>query len=214
MRRLMFILGAALGLAAAAPAVAQAPQLTVAIGKPGKGPQGTTTTVRYGELVRVSGNVSSGGGGQAVELIVSPYRGETRRVMLRTDSMGFFRWVHRPTIRTSYAARMGSLASRQEPYTHVRPKIGLRVLNARRGVFRWTMQAEPEHVSKVAWLQRRVTRTRWINVKKLQTVRRNLSARFRVRLPRGVHRVRIVTPQTPGYLRGTSRFVRVRGFGR
>jgi hypothetical protein len=214
MRKLPILIVVALGLSAATPAVAQAPSMTLAIGKPGKGPQGTVTTVRYGELVRISGNVSSGGGGQAVELIVSPYRGEPRRVMLHTDSMGFFRWVHRPTIRTSYAARMGTVASRQEPYAHVRPKLGLRVINARRGLFRMTLQAEPEHVSKVAWFQRRVGRTRWVNVKKIQTRRRNLSARFRARLPRGVQRVRLVIPQTPGYLRATTRFVRVRGFGR
>jgi hypothetical protein len=214
MRKLLILVAAALALSAATPAVAQAPQLTLAIGKPGQGPQGTVTTVRYGELVRVSGNVSSGGANQAVELIVSPYRGEARRVALRTDSGGFFRWVHRPTIRTSYAARMGSVASRQEPYAHVRPKLGLRVISARRGLFRMTLQAEPEHVSRVAWFQRRVGRTRWVNVKKLQTRRRNLSVRFRARLPRGVQRVRLLIPQTPGYLRTTTRFVRVRGFGR
>lgn len=214
MRKLMIVLAAALGLAAATPAVAQAPQMTLTIGKPGKGPQGTVTTVLYGELVRISGNISRGGENQVVELIVSPYRGEPRRVTLRTDSTGFFRWVHRPTIRTSYAARMGTLASRQEPYAHVRPKIGLRVISARRGLFRMTMQAQPEHVSKVAWFQRRVSRTRWVNVKKLQTRRRNLSVRFRARLPRGFQRVRILVPQTPGYLRATSRFARVRGFGR
>jgi hypothetical protein len=214
MRKLLIVVAAALALSAATPAVAQAPQLTLAVGKPGAGPQGTVTTVRYGELVRVSGNVSSGGAGQAVELIVSPYRGEPQSVALRTDSGGFFRWVHRPTIRTSYAARMGAVASRQEPYAHVRPKLGLRVINARRGLFRMTMQAQPEHVSRVAWFQRRVGRTRWVNVKKLQTRRRNLSVRFTARLPRGVQRVRILLPQTPGYLRTTTRFVRVRGFGR
>jgi hypothetical protein len=214
MRKLMVVLLAVLGLGAASPAVAQAPQMTLAIGKPGAGPQGTVTTVRYGELVRVSGNISRGGENQAVELIVSPYRGEPQRVALRADSRGFFRWVHRPTIRTSYSARMGSLASGQEPYAFVRPKLGLRVVNARRGLFRMTLQAEPEHVSRVAWFQRRVGRTRWVNVKKIQTRRRNLSVRFTARLPRGVQRVRILIPQTPGYLRTTTRFVRVRGFGR
>jgi hypothetical protein len=77
-----------------------------------------------------------------------------------------------------------------------------------------TLQAEPEHVSKVAWFQRRVGRTRWVNVKRIQTRRRNLSVRFQARLPRGAQRVRLLIPQTPGYLRTTTRFVRVRGFGR
>jgi hypothetical protein len=215
MRKLTIALAAAVVLAAATPAVAQAPQMTLAVGKPGEGPQGTVTTVLYGELVRVSGNVTRGGESQSVELIISPYRGTPRRVTLRADSSGFFRHVHRPTIRTSYAARMGTLASRQEPYAHVRPKVGLRASRVRgRLVFRWTMQAQPEHVSKIAWFQRRVSRTRWVNVKKLQTTRRNLSRRFTASLPRGSQRVRIFVPQTPGYLRTTSRFLRVRGLGR
>jgi hypothetical protein len=215
MRKLIVVLAAAAVLSAAAPAVAQAPQMTLTIGKPGKGPQGTVTTVLYGELVRVSGNITRGGENQTVELIISPYRGTPRQVALRTDSTGFFRFVHRPTIRTSYTARMGTLASRQEPYAHVRPKVGLRASRVRgRLVFRWTMQAEPEHVSRIAWFQRRVSRTRWVTVKKLHTTRRNLSVRFRARLPRGFQRVRVLVPQTPGYLRTTSDFVRVLGLGR
>jgi hypothetical protein len=214
MQRLLLVVTAALGLTAAAPAVAQAPQMSLTIGKPGKGPLGTVTTVRYGELVRISGNISSGGENQPVELIISPYRGEPRRVSIRTDSRGFFRTVHRPRIRTSYVARMGGIASGQEPYAHVRPRIGLRVINARKGLFRVTMAAEPEHVSKVVWFQRRVSRARWVNVKKIHIRQRNLSARFTARLPRGMQRVRLFIPQTPGYLRATSRFALVRGFGR
>jgi hypothetical protein len=214
MLRLLSAVTGALALAAAAPAVAQAPHMSLTIGKPGKGPLGTVTWVRYGELVRISGNVSSGGANQPVELIISPYRGEPRRVILRTDSLGFFRTVHRPTIRTSYVARMGGIASSQEPYAHVRPRIGLRVVNARKSLFRVTMAADREHVSKVVWFQRRVSRTRWVNVKKIHIRQRNLSARFTARLPRGPHRVRLFMPQTPGYLRTTSRFALVRGFGR
>ncbi|HYZ91447.1 MAG TPA: hypothetical protein VFA34_03525 [Actinomycetota bacterium] len=214
MRKLILAPAVAAALAAATPATAQAPVLTLTIGKPGRGPQGTVTTVRYGELVRVSGSISEGGANRSVELIVSPYRGEPRRVMLQTDSLGFFRYAHRPTIRTGYAARSGTLASRQAPYAHVRPKVGLRVINARSGRFRVTMRAQPEHVSRVVWFQRRTARAHWANVKKIHIRQRNLSARFTARLPRGFQRVRIFVPQTPGYLRGTSRFVRVRGFGR
>jgi hypothetical protein len=43
----------------------------------------------------------------------------------------------------------------------------------------------------------------------VQLRNQNLSARFTARLPRGTHRVRIFVPATPGYLRTTSRFVRV-----
>lgn len=105
MRKAIFGVVAALGVAAIAPAVAQAPAVNLSISRVGSGPQGTTTTVKYGELVRLSGEVANGQPNQVVELNVSPYRGETRIVALRTDSTGAFRWAHRPTIRTGYTAR-------------------------------------------------------------------------------------------------------------
>lgn len=209
MRR--FALGAiaALGLAAAAPAVAQAPSVNLSVSRPGGGPQGTTTTVRYGELVRVSGEISNGQPNQPVELTVTPYRGQTRIVSLRTDSSGDFGYTHRPTIRTGYTASVSGRQSAQEPFVHVRPKVGLRVLNARLGRFRVTMMAQPEHVSRVVIFQRRLRSGRWAKVRSVRLRNRNLSARFTARLPRGVHRVRIAVPQTPGYLGTTSAFVRV-----
>jgi hypothetical protein len=57
--------------------------------------------------------------------------------------------------------------------------------------------------------QRRLQNGRWAKVKRVQLRNRNLSARFTARLPRGVHRVRIAVPQTPGCLGATSPFVRV-----
>ena len=210
MKRFVIAALAALGLAAAAPAVAQAPTVTLAIGKPGGGPQGTTTTVLYGELVRVSGELSSGQPNQPVDLTITPYRGETQTVRLRTDADGEFAFTHRPRIRTSYTARSGGASSAQEPFAHVRPKVGLRVISARRGLFRVTMAAQPAHVSHVVRFQRRVGAARWVTVRRVHIRSANLSATFRARLPRGTQRVRILVPQTPGYLRGLSRFVLVR----
>jgi hypothetical protein len=209
MKKLLLGTITALGLAAAGPAVAQAPSVSLTVGKPGSGPVGTTTTALFGELVRVSGSISSGQPNLPVELTVSPYRGQARVVSLRTDAEGDFRYTHRPSIKTGYSARVGGSPSAQEPFVFIRPKVGLRVISARRGEFRVTMQARPEHVSRVVWFQRRVTRTRWANVKKIQLRNRNLSARFTARLPRGAMRIRILVPQTPGYLRATSAFVRV-----
>jgi hypothetical protein len=208
MRKFVFGALAGLSLSAVAPAVAQAPTVNLAISRVGGGPQGTTTTVQYAELVRLSGELTNGQPNVPVELTVTPYRGQTRIVSLRTDSNGEFRWAHRPTIRTGYTARAAGQASRQEPYAHVRPKVGLRVLNARRGLFRVTMMAQPRHVSRVVWFERRIGRT-WHNVRKVRLRNPNLSARFTARLPRGTHRVRIAVDQTPGYLRATSPFVRV-----
>jgi hypothetical protein len=120
------------------------------------GPQGSTTTVSFADLVRVSGELTNGQPNQPVELTVTPYRGETRVVSLRTDADGEFRWTHRATIRTGYTARVNGVASNQEPYAHVRPKVGLRVISARRGQFRVTVMAQPQHVSRVVIFQRRL----------------------------------------------------------
>jgi hypothetical protein len=206
-----FALGAvvALGLAAAAPAVAQAPTVNLSIARVAGGPQGSTTTVQYAELVRISGEVTSGQPNQPVALNVTPYRGQTRVVSLRTDADGDFSWTHRPTIRTGYTASVNGRPSVQEPYAHVRPKVGLRVISARRGLFRVTLMAQPEHVSRVVTFQRRMRNGRWARVKRVQLRALNLSARFSARLPRGVSRVRIAVPQTPGYLGATSAHVRV-----
>jgi hypothetical protein len=208
MKKRLFAVVAALGLAAAAPAVAQGPALNLAISKPSGGPQGTTTTVLFGELVRVSGELSNGQPNQSIELTVTPYRGTPRVITRTTDADGEFTYTHRPVIRTTYTARWQTRTSGDEPVAHVRPKVGLRVLSG--GRFRVTMAARPEHVSRVVSFQRRVTATRWATVRRVQLRNRNLSAVFRARLPRGSQRVRILVPQTPGYLRTTSRFVLVR----
>jgi hypothetical protein len=209
MKRLVLTTVAALGLASVTPAVAQAPSVNLTIGKPGPGPEGTTTTVLYGERVEVSGELSNGQPNQIVDLRVTPYRGEARIVTLRTDAGGDFTFTHRPVIRTSYEARYGNTTSNQEPYAHVRPSVGLRVLNARRGLFRVTMAARPEHVSRVVLFQRRISTSSWATVRRVRLRSSRLGARFAARIPRGTHRVRILVPQTPGYLMSTSRFVRV-----
>jgi hypothetical protein len=209
MRKLVLTTIAALGLAAVAPAVAQGPTVNLTIGKPGPGPEGTTTTVLYGERVEVLGELTSGQANQPVDVRVTPYRGTTRVFTVRTDATGEFTFMHRPTIRTSYEARFGNTTSNQEPYAHVRPSVGLRVLNARRGLFRVSMAARPEHVSRVVLFQRRITRTSWATVRRVRLRSSRLSARFTARIPRGTSRVRILVPQTPGYLRSTSAFVRV-----
>ncbi len=178
MRKLALGAIAAFGLAAAAPAVAQAPTVNLSSPAATGDPQGSTTTVQYAELVRVAGEISNGQPNQPVELTVTPYRGTTRVVSLRTDTDGDFRWTHRPTIRTGYTARVNGQASNQEPFAHVRPKVGLRVINARRGQFRVTMMAQPEHVSRVVIFQRRLRNDRWARVKRVQLRQRNLSARF------------------------------------
>jgi hypothetical protein len=208
MKKFALLAASLLTLGAVATATAQGPTVSLAVSTPA-GSQGTTTAVLYGELVHVSGELSNGQPNQTVQLTITPYRATARTVTLRTDAGGDFEYAHRPTIRTSYSASWNNQASAQEPLAHVRPKVGLRVISARLGQYRVTMAAHPQHVSRVVWFQRRVTATRWTTVKKIQIRGRNLSATFTARLSRGTNRVRILVPQTPGYLRATSRFVKV-----
>lgn len=208
---LLTAVAATAGIAFAAPAVAQAPpNVTLTIGKPSGGPEGTVTTVRYGQLVRLSGDVSGApASGEVVEITIAPYRGETTIRQVRTDSTGEFEFTHRPTIKTGYTARARGATSAQEPFAFVRPQVTLTAWNRRAGQWIVKMRADAQNASHVVWFQRRVTRTRWATVKRVQ-FRRGLTARFTARLPRGARWVRAFVPQTPGYLSATSAFVRVR----
>jgi hypothetical protein len=212
-RKLTPLLAAVAAAAAAAPAVAQAPAVTLAVGKPGGGPHGTTTTVRYGEVVEVSGDIMDNRGGDTVEVTITPYRGVSTIRQVVSGADGEFTLTHRPTIRTSYSARWRGITSDQEPIVHVTPELALKARNARLGRFVVTMQARRQDASRVIWFQRRISGTQWRTVKKVRLPGNRLSVAFTARLPRGMHRVRAFVPQTPGYLRATSDFVRVRGYG-
>jgi hypothetical protein len=205
------MVAAVAAVAFAAPAVAQAPPtITLSIGEPSGGPQGTVTTVGYGELVELSGDVSgTTASGEIVDISITPYRGETTIQQVRTDATGEFTFTHRPTIRTGYVARARGGTSAQEPFAFVRPKLALTVWNKRTGQFIVRMRAKAQNASHVVWFQRRINRTRWATVKRVR-LNRSLTARFTARLPRGARWVRAVAPQTPGYLRATSAFVRIR----
>ena len=209
MRRLVLLLTMVAGAAFVAPAVAQAPTITMTISRLSGGASGSVATVNYGRLVELSGDVSGAPAGQPVEIVVSPYRGETTVEQVTTDATGEFSFTHRPFIRTSYIARAGGGTSTQEPLAFVRPTVRLTRLNRPKGWFAVRVNADAQHVSHVVWFQRRINRTRWLTVKRVH-LSRTLTARFRARLPRGARWVRAVTPQTPGYLRATSAFVRVR----
>ena len=125
---------------------------------------GEPSTVQYAELVRLSGEITNGQPNQPVELTVTPYRGETRVVSLRTDSSGDFSWTHRPTIRTGYTASVNGRPATGNRSGIPRPKVGLRVISARRGLFRVTLAAQAQHVSRVVTFQRRLRNGQWAKV--------------------------------------------------
>jgi hypothetical protein len=145
----------------------------------------------------------------AVAVTITPYRGGTSIRQVRTDSTGEFEFTHRPTIRTSYSARARGGSSAQEPLAFVRPQVTLTPWNKRTGQFIVKLRADAAHASHVVWFQRRINRTKWATVKRVR-LSSSLTARFTARLPSGTRWVRTSVPQTPGYLRATSAFVRIR----
>lgn len=208
MKKFVLLAAATLSLAAVAPAVAQAPTVNISISKPSGGPEGTVTTAIYGQVVRLSGEVSNGQAGETVLLTISPYGGQETTKQLITETGGDFDVTHKPTIRTSYMARWRGTASGQEPYTHVRPAVSLRLLNAPAGRFHVRVAANAAKVARTVSFQRRVSASSWKTIKRVKLGAR-LQTRFTARLPRGTSRVRILVPAKPGYLQATSAFVKV-----
>lgn len=208
MKKFVLLAAAALSLGAVAPAVAQAPTVNISISKPSGGPEGNVTTAIYGQVVQLSGEVSNGQAGETILVTISPYGGQETTKQVITEAGGDFEVTHKPTIRTSYLARWRGTVSDQEPYTHVRPAVSLRVLNARAGRFYVRVGANASKVARTVTFQRRVSASSWKTIKRVKIGAR-LQTRFTASLPRGTSRVRILVPQKPGYLRATSAFVKV-----
>lgn len=208
MKKFVLLAAAALSLGAVAPAVAQAPTVNISISKATGGPEGTVTTAIYGQLVQLSGEVSNGQAGETVLVTISPYGGQESTRQVITSAGGDFEVTHRPTIRTSYMARWRGAVSGQEPYTHVRPAVLLRLLNAPAGRFYVRVRANPSKVARTVSFQRRTSATSWRTIKRVK-LGATLQTRFTASLPRGTSRVRILVPAKPGYLQATSAFVKV-----
>jgi plastocyanin len=164
--------------------------------------------VTYGEAVEVTGNVSSGRGGQVVRVFVTPYGGlqQMRRVVTEGDGSWSFRI--RPRVRTEVYAEFGGLISRVAPIVYVRPRLTLRVRNAGIGQFVLRTGAAESYAGKLAYLQRRVG-NRWRTVTRTR-IGKNGAVRFRAALPGGTTRLRVTMPPAPGYLRGFSNVLTVR----
>jgi plastocyanin len=158
--------------------------------------------VTYGESVEVTGNVSSGRGGQVVRVFVTPYGGlqQMRRVVTEGDGGWSFRL--RPNVRTEIYAEAGGLISQVAPIVYVRPRLTLTVRNGRIGQFTLRARSGESYAGKLAYLQRRVG-NRWRTITRAR-IGKNGAVRFRASLPRGTSRLRATMPPAPGYLRGFS----------
>lgn len=163
--------------------------------------------VTYGESTEVTGNVSSGRGGQVVRVFITPYGGLQQLKRVVTEGDGTWSFRYRPSVRTEIYAEAGGVLSRSAPIVYVRPRLTLRVMNARLGQFTLRARAGATYAGKLAYLQRRVG-NRWRIVTRAR-LGRNGAVRFRASLPRGTTRVRVTMPPAPGYLRGFSNVLTV-----
>jgi hypothetical protein len=75
------------------------------------------------------------------------------------------------------------------------PEVGLRVLNAREGLFLTSIHPKRCCARKVAFFQRLASPRHWRTVKRIK-LRRDAARRFRAPLPHGISKVRILVPRT------------------
>jgi hypothetical protein len=163
--------------------------------------------VTYGRSIEVTGNISSGRGGQVVRVFITPYGGLQQMKRVATEGDGTWSFRYRPTVRTEVYAESGGLLSTSAPIVYVRPRLILRVRNAGIGQFTLRVRAGVSYAGKLAYLQRGVG-NRWRILTRAR-VGSSGAVRFRASLPRGATRLRVTMPPAPGYLRGFSNVVTI-----
>ena len=164
--------------------------------------------VVYGRAVMLSGVVPTRRAGESVTLFAEEFgRGSPRSLAtVVTLDGGVWRYLARPTIRTSYMAGWNGATSRAT-VIGVRPKVRFRRIGRARFVTR--VVAARSFRGRLVKLQRRTSAGRWVTVKRVRLKRRS-AATFRVRLRRGRSRLRVVMSVNqagPGYLAGISRTI-------
>ncbi len=159
--------------------------------------------VTHGQQVELAGSISSGEGGKEIRVLITPYRGGQTAQSVITESDGTWKLTGRPTIRTEYFVEFGSLASRSAPIVYVRPKLTLRVRNARIGQFVATALPGKAYAGKMVHLQRRLANNTWRTID-LARLGKNGAVRFRSVVPRGKQVLRLMIRPAPGYLAGFS----------
>jgi plastocyanin len=165
-------------------------------------------SITYGSSVRLSGSISTGRANETVVIRAQPYRGQATTTTAVTDADGTWELSVRPQVRTEYTAQWGPTMSEEAPVVYVRPRVSLRAVNARSGIFSARVSAAVSYQGKTLVFQRRVG-TRWVKVRRVVVGARS-TVRFRARLPHGTLRLRVVAPPAPGYLTGFSGTLRVR----
>ncbi len=169
--------------------------------------------VVYGRRVTLSGSVPTRRAGEAVTLFAQPFgEGSFRSIAtILTAADGTWRYLAKPTIRTSYLASWnGGRSAAKE--VGVRPAVALRRTAA--GLLSTHVSGARSFVGRTVQLQRRTVAGRWVTIKRLRLNKRSSAifrpVTFRAALPQGASTLRIamsVNQAGPGYLGGFSRTI-------
>jgi plastocyanin len=178
----------------------------------------SATVVRYGNQVTLSGAVVPRASGTPVDILALEF-GETayaKVATVSTNGAGAFSYSVAPQLRTTYRAEFtnaGKAITSSEVPVQVRPRVSLALRDLTRlyGYFRTKVVSTLSYEGDRVLVQRRNQTGGWTTLKGV-TLGAFSSARFRVRLPSGDSRIRVLVPAAvagPGYLAGFSRGVLV-----
>jgi hypothetical protein len=174
----------------------------------------SASVVRYGNRITLSGKVVPAVAGTPVDILALEH-GESayaKVATVATTGAGAFSLDVVPQLRTTYRAAFvnaGRTITSSEAVIQVRPRVGLtlRDVTKRYAYFRTTAVSTLSYAGVRVLVQRRNVVGGWTTVKGV-TLGAFSSARFRVRLPSGDTRIRVLLPSAaagPGYLAGYSR---------
>jgi hypothetical protein len=199
MRKLALFLALFLASAAAA-STTQSSQLTIAPSK---------RVIVYGERVAVGGTLSDGSAGTSV-IVAIRRQGEQSFAPVankEVDANGAWRFTFEPTVFSELQARAGEIPSRIVT-VRVKPRL---TLTRRAGALFAQAVAARSFRGRHVWFQRRTKQGRWRSLRKV--VLDDPPRRFRVKLPKGVSRVRVSLARRqagPGYEPTVSRVLVLR----
>jgi plastocyanin len=168
------------------------------------------TTVVYGGSVRLSGELSTGTANEAVEVLAAPFGATTASIGTRvaevtTMAGGEFTVSVKPRVQTVYRVRWKTTTSGRVTIK-VRPRIGFGIVSITRGIFTTKATSARDNAGRIVFFQRRNSLGQWVSLKRVR-LGEFASARFQVKLPRGVSRVRVYMSAGqagPGYIAGIS----------
>ncbi len=172
--------------------------------------------VVYGRGILLAGSVPTKRAGETVTVFAQRFGdGSSSSIAtVLTAADGTWRYLAKPTIRTSYQASWNRGMSGSTT-VGVRPAVALRRTSA--GLLSTRVAGAHSFRGRLVQLQRRTAAGRWVTIKRLRLNSRSTAlfrpVTFRAALPRGVSRLRVaisINQAGAGYLGGFSRTITFR----